>query len=242
MAREVSIEAALAPHPLNAIYWSMIALVLYAVGAWTLVGLFYPTGEGGDADLPLGHTTIISTLIAFALLARLCGWAEKVTGTPFAGSLYANSNWLGAAALSGPIVLTGSFLIIGSLLGGDDPNWAYNDSANTDFFTKANIGVSMMLYVLVLAPLIEEISFRGIALGCLLGRGAHPYVAIVITALGFAALHTQYSPLGLLAVFVTGVFLGWLRVASGTISVPIAAHMAANTVSLWFLWMSPDAV
>ncbi|MEO0882458.1 MAG: type II CAAX endopeptidase family protein [Pseudomonadota bacterium] len=245
MTSTSAIEANLAPHPLHAIYWSMIVGALYTIVLSLGLQFAYPPFEdilAGEAENAQYQLWLFSTLIQFAILIRLCIWAEKVTGTPFAGEIHTSSNWLAGAALMGPVVLIGSGIVVGTLFGGGNPDWAYNDTANKDFFSKANISLTMIVYVVVLAPLIEEIGFRGIALGCLLGRRMDPYLAIFVTSAGFAALHLQYSPLGLITVFVTGLFFGWLRVVSGTVSVPIAAHMAANGVSVWLLSLTPDAV
>ncbi|MEM9669720.1 MAG: type II CAAX endopeptidase family protein [Pseudomonadota bacterium] len=245
MTATSAIEANLAPHPLNAIYWSMVAGLLYTLGISLILQIVYPpfeavlTGEADDAGRKLW---MVSTLIQFAILIRICTWAQKTTGTPFAGELFTSSNWLAAAVIMGPIVHLGSRHLIGTLLGGDDPAWAYNESADLSFVSRTNLGLAMITYVVVLAPLIEEIGFRGIALGCLLGRKLDPNFAIALTAAGFTALHLQYSALGLIPVFMTGLFLGWLRVASGTVAVPIVAHMAANGASVWLLSLAPNTV
>ena len=86
----------------------------------------------------------------------------------------------------------------------------------------------MIASLVLLAPIIEEVAFRGVALSCLLGRGLPVFVSIVIQAVGFTALHLQYTPAAMFTVFVLGLFLGWLRVASKSISAPILAHMAVN--------------
>ncbi|MEM8636582.1 MAG: type II CAAX endopeptidase family protein [Pseudomonadota bacterium] len=245
MTTTKAIEADLAPHPLNAIYWSMVVGALYTLAISLGVQLVYPSLAdilSGEAENAAHQLWMFSALIQFAVLIRITGWAMKTTGSPFAGEFHTSSNWLAIGAMIGPVVLIGSGVVIGTLFGGGDPDWAYSDTSSSDFFSKANISLIMVVYVVVLAPLVEEIGFRGIALGCLLGRGTDPYLAVLITSIGFAALHLQYSPLGLLTVLITGVFFGWLRIASGTVSVPIVAHMAANAMSVWLLSLSPDVV
>ena len=233
-----AIDARLAQHPLHAVYWSMIATLLYAQIASVVLVTVFPdffeslTTDGAEVSQAYW---LFGTVISFLVLIRLCQWAEKITGTPFAGQIDTTSNWLGIAAVMGPIVLIGSSALVGALFGGGNPEWAYNDDFDANFFSQANLGLMMFVYVVILAPLVEEIGFRGVALGCLLGRGLDPRIAVGVTSLAFAALHLQYSALGMLTVLATGVFLGWLRIASGSISAPIVAHMAANGASLWLL-------
>ncbi|MEO1476079.1 MAG: type II CAAX endopeptidase family protein [Pseudomonadota bacterium] len=245
MTAASAIETNLARHPLNAIYWSMVATALYALLISLALQIVFPSFEAvltGEAENASRTLWTISTAIQFVILIRICNWAQTVTGTPFAGELWTDSNWLIAGAILGPVALIGSGVIVGTLFGGGDPDWAYNNNADRDFFSKTNLSLIMIVYVVVLAPLIEEIGFRGIALGCLLGRGIDPYAAILVTSAGFTALHLQYSPLGLITIFVTGAVFGWMRVASGSIAVPIVAHMSANGIAVWLLSLTPDAV
>ncbi|MEL7479929.1 MAG: type II CAAX endopeptidase family protein [Pseudomonadota bacterium] len=233
-----SIEGQLAPHPLHALYWSVIAPLLYA----QIIFLVLITIVPGLAETFSGSTTSdytvqwrLLTLVQAVVLMRIMRWSAFTTGTPFAGNLDTTSNWLGASALVGPAVLIGSGVLIGSLFGGGDANWAYREDIDRGFFSQSSISLSMIMYVVVVAPLVEEIGFRGIAIGCLIGRGIDPRLAVLITTAGFTALHVQYSPLGLASVFLSGLVLGWLRIASGSMSAPIVAHMSANAVSVWFL-------
>ncbi|MEL7452431.1 MAG: CPBP family intramembrane glutamic endopeptidase, partial [Pseudomonadota bacterium] len=173
---------------------------------------------------------LFATLIQSLLLIRMTQWAEREGLGPFAGAVRVSSNWISASIVLGPVILIGSGALVGYILAGGDTNWAYREDANTDVLGPDGFGLMMMVYVILLAPLIEEISYRGIGIGCLLGRGVDPRLAVLITTAGFTLLHAQYTPLGLIPIFITGLFLGWLRVASGSITAPILAHMSANTV------------
>jgi membrane protease YdiL (CAAX protease family) len=65
-----------------------------------------------------------------------------------------------------------------------------------------------IIFLGVLAGVVEETLFRGALL---------PRVGIVISAILFAALHTQYAiSFATLEVLVLGLALGWLRVKSGS--------------------------
>ena len=97
---------------------------------------------------------------------------------------------------------------------------------STLLFSRFNNPVAIV-FLGVLAGVVEEVLFRGALL---------PRLGIVLTALLFAALHTQYGiTFASLEVFVLGIGLGWLRVRSGTLTC-IVAHagydIAVGIVSL----------
>jgi len=90
--------------------------------------------------------------------------------------------------------------------------------------TAYNIFVAMI--VVIVAPAVEEILFRGF----LLHRWAHKWGtqrAIVVTSLLFGILHAD-----VLGHFVFGVVMCLLYVRSGTLRLPIAAHMLNNATAI----------
>lgn len=84
---------------------------------------------------------------------------------------------------------------------------------STVLFSRFN-NPAAIIFLGLLAGIVEEILFRGALV---------PRLGIILTAILFAALHTQYGiTFASLEVFVLGVGLGWLRVRSGTITCIIA--------------------
>jgi membrane protease YdiL (CAAX protease family) len=95
--------------------------------------------------------------------------------------------------------------------------------------------VLFVLAVAVVGPIAEEIVFRGQLLPRLaarLGRGP----ALLASSVLFGSIHSNY---GLYAglVIVLGWGLGWARLASGGLAVPIALHVLFNgaVTALFFL-------
>jgi uncharacterized protein len=85
--------------------------------------------------------------------------------------------------------------------------------------------------VVVVAPVTEELMFRGF-----LHRGWAPSWlgvsgTIVVTAVLWALLHQQYNVLGIAFIFVMGLIFGWMRQRSGSTLLPITLHAANNLLA-----------
>ena len=119
-----------------------------------------------------------------------------------------------------------------------EPGWQYSQDINQAVFAPQNWSLAYIFIAVVMAPVVEEITFRGIAFGALVARGIGPVAAIILSSLAFAISHLQYSPAAMLVVFLSGVGFAVLRVLSGTVIVPIVAHAAANVDVLIINWLA----
>ncbi len=104
--------------------------------------------------------------------------------------------------------------------------------------TTAAEGGSMLvvlaLLIVVAAPIVEEVTFRGILLSRL-RRSLGPWPSILISAVAFAGLHFVLDPGSYLAVtglFVVGVALGWAALRRGDLGVPIFLHAGVNLLGV----------
>ena len=97
-----------------------------------------------------------------------------------------------------------------------------------------------LLIVVLLAPFVEEMLFRGLVFGNLKGK-SRP-VAYVVSCALFALLHVwQFAVvhqdvtyfLLMLQYLVPGVVLAWAYDRSGTLWTSIALHALANALSVW---------
>lgn len=86
------------------------------------------------------------------------------------------------------------------------------------------------IVVSVLNALFEEVVFRGVFFDALEAPcGAWVAVAITAAIFGYAHMHGYPpSPLGALLAGIYGLALGWLRVVTGGIGLPVIAHIAAD--------------
>ena len=91
----------------------------------------------------------------------------------------------------------------------------------------------------LLAPVAEELMYRGLLFGSLHHRS--PAGAFILSTIVFAAIHVVgyiglYRPLILVLCFLqyipAGLCLGWAYTRSGNIWAPILAHIAINQTSI----------
>ena len=95
--------------------------------------------------------------------------------------------------------------------------------------------------VCLLAPVAEELVFRGAALRTLLEwKPEHRWLMIILSALLFALSHL--NPAQLLHPFVIGLLLGWMYERTGSVIPGIVYHWANNTAAymLYHAYPSTD--
>lgn len=89
--------------------------------------------------------------------------------------------------------------------------------------------VVLILVVVVGAPIVEEIVYRG-AVQTHLQRTAGTTVALVGTSVIFAAIHMSFIEFP--GLFAFALVLGYSRMRSDTLGLPIVTHMAFNAAGL----------
>ena len=91
------------------------------------------------------------------------------------------------------------------------------------------------LAVVVIAPLWEEVVFRGYLHSCFAHSVIGPAGAILLTSALWSLGHPHFSGPQLLHIFVFGVLLGLARHTSGSSLLPVAMHAMSNGVVIWHL-------
>ncbi len=92
--------------------------------------------------------------------------------------------------------------------------------------------ILMFILVVVMAPLVEELFYRGLLLGALRQR-LPDSASIALSGLVFAAVHFQALQFPGLLVF--GLILGYLRVRYDRLGPAWAAHLSFNAVTFVLL-------
>jgi membrane protease YdiL (CAAX protease family) len=91
--------------------------------------------------------------------------------------------------------------------------------------------LGLLLAIVVIAPIGEEVVFRGFLYRGLV-RPRYEMVTILVIALAWALLHIQYDWLGMVQIFTAGLLLGWFRWASGSTTLTIVMHTLINAQAM----------
>lgn len=89
--------------------------------------------------------------------------------------------------------------------------------------------IALVFVVVVGAPIVEEIVYRG-CLHTHLVSTAGETVGLILTAVIFAGIHL--SPVEFPGLFVFALLLGYARQKTGTLGLPIVTHFAFNATGL----------
>jgi membrane protease YdiL (CAAX protease family) len=110
------------------------------------------------------------------------------------------------------------------------------------FFIDTTSAWLMTAFGVLLAPMVEELFFRGF-LYPVLARRTGVVVAIVLTAAGFAFIHESqlaqaWAPL--LMLFVVGLVLTITRAVTGSVAAGVLLHMAYNATLFSLVYVASD--
>ncbi len=87
----------------------------------------------------------------------------------------------------------------------------------------------VVVAVVILAPIAEEIFFRGVVFNAWLREGGRRWAFLGSSAL-FALIHL--SVVALVPIFLLGLALAWVYQRTGNLLAPIAMHMTVNGISV----------
>ena len=93
--------------------------------------------------------------------------------------------------------------------------------------SRAGAFIAFFLVVTLVAPAVEELTYRGLGVSPPAVRSAP---AILVTGLLFGAAHGLVVALPILAIF--GIVVGWLRVRTDSVYPPALLHGTFNGVAL----------
>lgn len=99
-----------------------------------------------------------------------------------------------------------------------------------DVFDSLSHNALGVLGLAVLAPLLEEVLFRGAIQGALMRFFGRPWPAIIIGALVFGIIH--WNPVQIVYATLFGVVLGWIYYRTGSLMSVIVGHVLNNTFAV----------
>jgi uncharacterized protein len=215
--------------------------VLIFVSPNLLVLAFNGFAEGaGETVLPEGAELVVGIVISIMLQLIVFGLSLLpllVAGRPYSRLLGPTKStglmWaIGLAVGVGTVVLTYVINAVFVLSFGD------GDAVEQELLDIALQGgaatVLAILLAVVIAPVTEEIVFRGVLFRALTGTvGMWP--AAVLSSAVFAVIHFEVlfsQPLALVGLFTVGLLLAIAYHRTGSLLVPIIGHAVFNAVSV----------
>ena len=113
------------------------------------------------------------------------------------------------------------------------------DFMEDTFMDMGNEPLGVLSMALV-APLVEEMMFRGAIQGYLMRRCSNPWTAIVASALIFGVIHM--NPMQVVYATLLGLVLGWIYYRTRSLLPVIAGHVLNNSVAVasMKIWGSED--
>lgn len=105
------------------------------------------------------------------------------------------------------------------------PKWVENQSAQSASIFGAGMVVAV-IYTVFIAPVCEELVFRGLILGSLENK-MPKIVAVLISAVLFSVIHLP-SQIALIYTFIFGLLLGFVYLRTKSLATTIAMHAVFN--------------
>ncbi len=224
--------------------WSVVDFILIWLGGLLGTGVFFAAGVaiGNDDLLVLMGIAgqYFGNLGVFWLLARFKD--DSDIGFTIHGGDFGYI----ALGLVLQIVLAVAFLPLSNLLfpEGRPPQDVADVIAGAD---SPLLRIGLILAAVVLAPVTEELMFRGVLLRSLEGRGKR--FAMVVSALVFSAAHLlgldmenlwRSAVVVLPPIFILGLILAWLTQRSGRLGPAIFLHSGWNLLAAFVLLLPSD--
>ena len=105
-----------------------------------------------------------------------------------------------------------------------------NFMLNIKFPNKFSIYL-LLFSVMFMAPLIEEVVFRGFLLKGFSKTFMGAEGAVALTSLLWAVMHLQYEFAYVAVIFMIGLVFGYARIKTGSLFVPMTMHMVMNGIA-----------
>lgn len=209
------------------------------------VGLVYGLQAAG-VPLEAVNQSVFSTaiavvvyILAIIIIIGMPKWVLKWNTTKAELGIAKRPKWMDLVwwfcAIFGYLVLTVGITALAMYL---FPSADYKQKQEIGFQTLTHSWEYILAFasLVVIAPVAEELIFRGYLFGKL-KKYAAVWVSILCSAALFAVAHGQWNVA--LDTFALGIVLASLRVVTGSIWVSIALHALKNALAFYFLFVNP---
>lgn len=216
---------------------SVVLLLLFLASQLVGVLLFAPVVFGGQ-KMDIAETilqgsqngTLISLSVLFTLVV-VCGfialviWQKKANIVDYL-ALKAFKFWYFCQGLVALLLFNVVIHLLTTWLGREP--MAFMDELA---FSAKPLWL-LMLGMVVIAPIYEEVMFRGFMWTGLAHSRLGVIGASVLTGIVFALIHFQYGWVELLAIFMLALLFSYARFVSKSLLLPIALHIVNNGLAM----------
>lgn len=208
--------------------WILIQFVVVSFAA-TVLSIKFPSADEykltemvDSLSLELNILVGCLTVLVIAILAK----AQKDTLTKRASITQYPRQFMLTVIIMGVATSYAIMLIMGLLQKAELLPQSWIDSQNSAYSDVYSASpVMQFLSVGFVAPLVEEVLFRGCILGAL-KKEMHPWAAIIVSAALFGAAHG--TPLAMIYATALGILMGWIALRFNSIVPALYFHMAYN--------------
>ena len=200
-----------------AIYFALQIAAVYLVAAVSPYASFIE-----QMTLELSIIGNCLCVLVFALIFKFTSTplSEKAFINPFPSRFFISMIILGVATTYGVALALGYIESSGII----PEEWLKaQEEAYADVYTASP--VMQFFCVGLMAPVLEEILFRGLILGTL-KQEMHPWAAILLSSLAFGAAHG--TAISFIYATGIGILMGWLFVKFNSVLPSIVFHVAYN--------------
>ena len=164
---------------------------------------------------------LVSILSMSALLAFVL-WRMRVRQIPFGD--------LGSLKLNTKDLFNGTLFLVAFILLEEIYMWILGIEMPVGFleFMLSEPIILGLISVIIIAPIAEEFIFRGFLYSQLSRTKLGPWGAVTLSSFLWTVIHFQYEVLILIVLFIFGIFLGYIRMAYESLSLPIMLHGINN--------------
>lgn len=221
--------AAAERHPGRLAGWLVFVLALTALN---YAGRIAGSGETED-DIAYQWVASIGVVIQFGIMLGILLLIARGIPKRDVFALRRPASWKRAAgltvlALVAIYAAAAAYTGLLSVLGDYDPSEEQGLVPDEWDPSRAAPFIAFFAAVTLLAPTVEELTYRGMGVWLLQPYGTA--LAVVTTGLLFGLAHGLLVGLPILAFF--GIVVGWLRVRTNSIYPPIALHATFNGIAL----------
>lgn len=199
-------------------------LLLNVLVAFSSVALHLPLQTNGTAlavFLAVQDLIVVATAWLFSVVRYRVGW-DRLGLRPFAVAFGCSMSF---ALLMGSYVVRVFYALVASAFGMQPTP----QEVLTRLDTRGAGFILTLFVAAVVAPIAEEIFFRGFLYGGLRGR-IGVVGAMLVSTVFFTALHLSLELF--IPIFVLGLFLAWLYEYTGSLYPGMMLHAANNAFSL----------